>query len=125
MWNATRIRRALVSGALLALAVSPAALAQDNAYALRTLVVNRPELGNFGDGIIVAFDRGTGQQIDDLRDPRGAPLAIDGLWAIFSGNGASLGPLRLPVPHGRAQRRGGRDLRERELVNTPNPDPAP
>jgi uncharacterized protein (TIGR03118 family) len=48
-------------------------------------------VGNFGDGTIVAFDRTTGRQIDYLRDPEGEPVAIDGLWAIFFGNGVSLG----------------------------------
>jgi uncharacterized protein (TIGR03118 family) len=48
-------------------------------------------VGNFGDGTIVGFDRKTGRQIGYLRDPRGERIVIDGLWAIFFGNGASLG----------------------------------
>lgn len=48
-------------------------------------------VGNFGDGTIIGFDRTTGHQIDYLRDAQGAPIAIDGLWAIFFGNGVSLG----------------------------------
>jgi uncharacterized protein (TIGR03118 family) len=48
-------------------------------------------VGNFGDGTIVGFDLFTGQQIDYLRDPEGNVIAIDGLWALFFGNGASLG----------------------------------
>jgi uncharacterized protein (TIGR03118 family) len=48
-------------------------------------------VGNFGDGTIVGFDLATGRQIDYLRDPEGAAIVIDGLWAIFFGNGASLG----------------------------------
>jgi uncharacterized protein (TIGR03118 family) len=48
-------------------------------------------VGNFGDGTIVGFDRKTGRQIGSLRDPHGEHVVIDGLWAIFFGNGASLG----------------------------------
>jgi uncharacterized protein (TIGR03118 family) len=48
-------------------------------------------VGNFGDGTIVGFDLTTGQEIDYLRDPQGNVIAIDGLWALFFGNGASLG----------------------------------
>jgi uncharacterized protein (TIGR03118 family) len=47
-------------------------------------------VGNFGDGTIVGFDLTTGKQIDYLRDLQGDIIAIDGLWAIFFGNGASL-----------------------------------
>jgi uncharacterized protein (TIGR03118 family) len=48
-------------------------------------------VGNFGDGTIVAFDLATGKQLDYLRDADGDVIQIDGLWAIFFGNGASLG----------------------------------
>jgi uncharacterized protein (TIGR03118 family) len=48
-------------------------------------------VGNFGDGRIVAFDPTTGKQLDYLRDAKGEPIELEGLWAIFSGNGASLG----------------------------------
>lgn len=48
-------------------------------------------VGNFGDGRIVAFDLFTGRQIDYLRNENGRPIEIDGLWALFPGNGASLG----------------------------------
>jgi uncharacterized protein (TIGR03118 family) len=48
-------------------------------------------VGNFGDGAIVALDLATGQQLDYLRDPDGNVIQIDGLWAIFFGNGVSLG----------------------------------
>jgi hypothetical protein len=43
------------------------------------------------DGTIVGFDLTTGKQIDYLRDPQGHVIAINGLWTIFFGNGASLG----------------------------------
>ncbi len=48
-------------------------------------------VGNFGDGTIIAFNLRTGKQLDYLRDEKGDPIEIDGLWAIFAGNGASLG----------------------------------
>ncbi len=48
-------------------------------------------VGNFGDGTIVAFDPVTLSAIDYVRDASGNPLAIDGLWGLVFGNGASLG----------------------------------
>ena len=48
-------------------------------------------VGNFGDGTIVGFDLRTGKQLGYLRDPTGKKIKIDGLWALFFGNGASLG----------------------------------
>ncbi len=55
-------------------------------------------VGNFGDGHINAFDpehfEGNGelQQRGQLHAANGAPVAIDGLWALAFGNGASAGP---------------------------------
>jgi len=48
-------------------------------------------VGNFGDGTIAAFDITTGAFRDYLRDMTGAPISIDGLWALAFGNGVSLG----------------------------------
>ncbi len=48
-------------------------------------------VGNFGDGTIVAFDRTSGRQLGKMVSPTGDPIKIDGLWAIYFGNGASLG----------------------------------
>ncbi|MGH3929040.1 MAG: TIGR03118 family protein, partial [Pseudonocardiaceae bacterium] len=49
-------------------------------------------VGNFGGaGRIAAFDDGTGDFVDYLRDKAGAPVGIDGLWNILFGNGESLG----------------------------------
>jgi uncharacterized protein (TIGR03118 family) len=49
-------------------------------------------VGNFGGrGRIAAFDPDTGTYIDWLRGRDGASLAIDGLWGLQFGNGASLG----------------------------------
>ena len=48
-------------------------------------------VGNFGDGTIVAFDPVTHKAFDYLRDPSGNVIAIEGLWGLLFGNGASLG----------------------------------
>lgn len=48
-------------------------------------------VGNFGDGRIVGFDLDSGTQVDYMRDAEEQVIEIDGLWAIFFGNGASLG----------------------------------
>ncbi len=49
-------------------------------------------VGNFGGlGHIAAYDSKTGTFIDYLRDGDGKPEAIEGLWGIIFGNGASLG----------------------------------
>jgi uncharacterized protein (TIGR03118 family) len=48
-------------------------------------------VGNFGDGRILGLDIDTLAFTDYLRDDLGAPVAIDGLWDIIFGNGASLG----------------------------------
>ncbi len=82
-------------------------------------------VGNFGDGTIVGFDRRTGRQIDYLRDPSDIPIAIDGLWAIFFGNGASLGrPDFLYFTAGPNDETDG-IFGSVNWIGTPNPDPAP
>ena len=48
-------------------------------------------VGNFGDGHINAFDPGTGNLLGTLQTAAGAPIAIQGLWAIEFGNGGSAG----------------------------------
>ena len=49
-------------------------------------------VGNFGgSGRISAFDIDDGTFIDALRSETGEPLAIEGLWGLQFGNGASLG----------------------------------
>ena len=48
-------------------------------------------VGNFGDGHINAFDPTTGALKGTLQDATGAPITIQGLWAISLGNGASAG----------------------------------
>lgn len=48
-------------------------------------------VGNFGDGLINAFDATTGSEVGQLQDPDGEPIQIDGLWALKVGNGGSGG----------------------------------
>ncbi|PYT31873.1 MAG: TIGR03118 family protein [Acidobacteria bacterium] len=48
-------------------------------------------VGNFGDGLIHAYDPTSGALKETLEDPLGNPLAIDGLWGLRFGNGAGSG----------------------------------
>jgi uncharacterized protein (TIGR03437 family) len=48
-------------------------------------------VGNFGDGHINAFDPVSGALKGTMQDSTGAPIAIQGLWALEFGNGASAG----------------------------------
>lgn len=48
-------------------------------------------VGNFGDGLIHAFDASTGAELGQLNDPDGEPIQIDGLWALKVGNGGNGG----------------------------------
>jgi len=48
-------------------------------------------VGNFGDGRIDAYDIDTGHFRGTLRDPHGQKVAIDGLWGLAFGNGATAG----------------------------------
>ena len=50
-------------------------------------------VGNFGNGMINAFDPTTGAFVGTLDGTNGSPLAIDGLWALTVGNGAGGGSL--------------------------------
>jgi len=44
-------------------------------------------VGNFGDGMINAFDPAKGTLLGTLKDPTGHNLTIPGLWALLFGNG--------------------------------------
>jgi len=44
-------------------------------------------VGNFGNGRINIFDPNTGRFLSTVTDPDGAPIQIDGLWALRAGNG--------------------------------------
>jgi uncharacterized protein (TIGR03118 family) len=48
-------------------------------------------VGNFGNGRINAFNAKTGALLGTLQDSTGAPISIQGLWAIEFGNGSSGG----------------------------------
>jgi uncharacterized protein (TIGR03118 family) len=48
-------------------------------------------VGNFGNGLINAFDPGTGAFLGTLRDRTGKPIQNDGLWALQFGNGGNGG----------------------------------
>jgi uncharacterized protein (TIGR03118 family) len=48
-------------------------------------------VANFGDGTVAAFDVLTGKFRDYLRDSKGEPVSIDGIWGLAFGNGVSLG----------------------------------
>ena len=56
------------------------------------LLSNTLLVGNFGGaGKIAAFNQTTGRFIDYLREDDGEVIALDGLWGLMFGNGASLG----------------------------------
>ncbi|HYW41468.1 MAG TPA: TIGR03118 family protein [Bryobacteraceae bacterium] len=48
-------------------------------------------VGNFGDGLMNAFDPGTGKYLGTIQDQNGKNIAISGLWALLFGNGGSGG----------------------------------
>ena len=48
-------------------------------------------VGNFGDGMIHAFDPTTGQLLGELDDLNGNPIMIEGLWGLLFGNGGTGG----------------------------------
>ena len=48
-------------------------------------------VGNFGDGLIHAYDATTGALLGTLQDPAGKDIALPGLWALVYGNGANGG----------------------------------
>ncbi|TCO83028.1 uncharacterized protein (TIGR03118 family) [Plasticicumulans lactativorans] len=79
------IRRLATGGTLNApwgLALAPAGFGE---FAGALLV------GNFGDGLINAFDAATGAFLGQIADATGTPIAIDGLWGLAFGNGGNAG----------------------------------
>lgn len=64
------------------IAIAPATFGQ---YANSLLV------GNFGDGLINAYDPNTGAYVGTLKDADGKNIVIDGLWALLVGNGGNGG----------------------------------
>lgn len=64
------------------------AIAPDNFGALSGNLL----VGNFGgSGRIAAYDVQSGKFVDWLKNSQGKPIAIEGLWGLQFGNGASLG----------------------------------
>jgi uncharacterized protein (TIGR03118 family) len=49
-------------------------------------------VGDFGDGLINAFDPSTGTFFGTLENSQGNPISIDGLWGLTFGNGFTAGP---------------------------------
>jgi len=54
---------------------------------------NRLLVGNFGDGLINAYDPATGKWLGRLKEPHGKAIHIDGLWGIAFGNGLNDQPI--------------------------------
>ncbi len=48
-------------------------------------------VGNFGDGLINAFNPATGAWLGALQDGSGKAMAIEGLWSLTFGNGSKAG----------------------------------
>ncbi|MEO8457271.1 MAG: TIGR03118 family protein [Chloroflexota bacterium] len=48
-------------------------------------------VGNFGDGVINAYDPNSGAFVGALTNDSGSPIIIPGLWALAFGNGAAAG----------------------------------
>ena len=64
------------------------ALAPANFGSLSNLLL----VGNFGDGVINAFDPNTGAFVDSVKDAAGQPIANEGLWGLIFGNGTNNQP---------------------------------
>jgi uncharacterized protein (TIGR03118 family) len=54
---------------------------------------NRLLIGNFGDGMINAFDLATGEFVGTLKGADQQPIQIEGLWGLAFGNGFSDQPV--------------------------------
>lgn len=48
-------------------------------------------IGNFGDGMINAYQPGSGAFVGQMKDTSGNAISINGLWGIAFGNGANAG----------------------------------
>jgi uncharacterized protein (TIGR03118 family) len=49
-------------------------------------------VGNFGDGLIHAYDPVSGRRLGTLRHENEQPIVLPGLWALAFGNDAAAGP---------------------------------
>lgn len=54
-------------------------------------------VGNFGDGLVQAYDPNTGASAGLLKKADGSNIAIDGLWGLAFGNGVQ-GPADIAKP---------------------------
>jgi len=78
-------------------------------------------VGNFGDGLIHAYDPLTGVLLDTLMDASNNPIAIDGLWALRVGNGGNGGDQnKVYFTAGPAGETGG----QFGVIAVPVPEPA-
>ncbi|MGE5649464.1 TIGR03118 family protein [Noviherbaspirillum sp. UKPF54] len=85
--NGTLLRRVVSQGALNSpwgMTLAPAGFGQ---FSGRLLV------GNFGDGLIHAYDAATGEFAGTLKDAGKRPIQIDGLWGLAFGNGFANQPV--------------------------------
>jgi uncharacterized protein (TIGR03118 family) len=85
--NGRLLRRLASNGALNApwgMALAPASFGKFS---------NRLLVGNFGDGLINAYDLATGQWVGRLKGPDRKPIYVPGLWGIAFGNGLSNQPI--------------------------------
>ncbi len=85
--NGVMIRRLISRGHLNApwgMALAPAGFGQ---FGSRLLI------GNFGDGMINAYNLANGLWAGQLMDTQGQPIAISGLWGIAFGNGFANQPV--------------------------------
>jgi len=48
-------------------------------------------VGNFGSGLLHAYDPSSGKYLGQIKDENGKPIVIDGLWGITFGNGGNGG----------------------------------
>jgi uncharacterized protein (TIGR03118 family) len=78
------LQRRLVSGGVLnspwGMAIAPADFGEFS---------NALLVGNFGDGLIHAYDKTTGQLLGTLESSPGHSIQIDGLWALLFGGGSA------------------------------------
>ena len=84
--NGTLLRRVASRGALNApwgVALAPASFGRFGGALL---------VGNFGDGVINAYDPRRGEHLGALRAADGQRIKIDGLWGIAFGNGVQSQP---------------------------------
>ncbi len=84
-----KLLQSLVAGGTGSLLNSPWGLAL--APATFGKFANTLLVGNFGDGLINAYDATTGAFQGTLQDPAGANISLQGLWSLYFGNGANGG----------------------------------